>query len=51
VKIYWNPVKLHWMASATALKFPVAPGSLELAKRVDSGSMSTHRHFLPGQDA
>jgi len=34
VKINWKPVKLHWRTSATALKFPVAPGSLELAKRV-----------------
>jgi len=34
VKIYWKPVQLHWMTSATALKFPVAPGSLELARRV-----------------
>jgi len=32
-EIYWKPVKLHWMTSATALTFPVAPGSLELAKR------------------
>ena len=31
VKIYWKPVKLHGMTSATALKFPVAPGSLELS--------------------
>jgi len=36
VKIYWKPVKLHWMTSATALRFPVAPGSLELAKSVGS---------------
>jgi len=35
VKINWKPVKLYWMTSAMALKFPVAPGSLELAKRVD----------------
>jgi len=34
VKIYWKPVELHWMTSATALKFPVAPGSLELTKKI-----------------
>ena len=38
VKIYWKRVKLHWITSATALKFPVAPGSLELAKSVRSES-------------
>jgi len=36
VKLHWEPVKLHWMTSVTALKFPVAPGSLEFAKRVGS---------------
>ena len=40
VKIYWKPVKLHWMISATALKFPVVPGSLELAKRAGLQMMS-----------
>ena len=33
MKIYWKPVKLLVMTNATALKFPVAPGSLELTKR------------------
>jgi len=33
VKNYWKTVKFHSMTRATALQFPVASGSLELAKR------------------
>ena len=28
MKFYWKPVTLHWMTSATALKFPVGHWSL-----------------------
>ena len=44
VKTYWKPVKLHWMTSATALKFPVAPGSLELANNVNLSIVDCRHH-------
>jgi len=48
VKVHWKPVKLHWMTSATALKFPVAPGSLELAKSVPLALLQLPPYFFVG---